>query len=161
MNDFDKAYKQHLEELWGKVGFIVNLSQMIEYNLANILAFNEILREFDKADSMYLFEYNSFVSRANNLYDELSKHTFGYGLKRAKEINFFTDDSLKRLHTICEERNFVVHHLFKDDLKPKYIETNPTFYFERLENLIENMSSANEDLTGIFKRQKDQFKLIW
>lgn len=59
MNDFDKAYKQHLEELWGKVGFIVNLSQMIEYNLANILAFDEILREFDNADSMYLFEYNT------------------------------------------------------------------------------------------------------
>ena len=37
MNDFDKTYKQHLEELWGKVGFIVDLSQMIEYNLANIM----------------------------------------------------------------------------------------------------------------------------
>ena len=161
MNDFDKAYKQHLEELWGKVGFIVNLSQMIEYNLANILAFDEILREFDNADSMYLFEYNAFVSRANNLYNKLSKHTFGYGLKRAKEINFFTDDSLKRLQKICEERNFVAHHLFKDDLKLKYIETDPTFYFERLENLIGNMHNANEDLTEIFKRQKDQFKLIW
>ena len=64
MNDFDKTYKQHLEELWGKVGFIVNLSQMIEYNLANILAFDEILRGFDNADSMYLFEYNIFVSKA-------------------------------------------------------------------------------------------------
>ena len=153
MNDFDKAYKQHLEELWGKVGFIVNLSQMIEYNLANILAFSEILRD--------LFEYNTFVSKANNLYDELSKRTFGYGLKRAKEINFFTEDSLKRLHKICAERNFVVHHLFKDDLKLKYIETDPTFYFERLEKLIEYMYEANEDLSRIFVLQKQAYKIIW
>ena len=55
----DKNCKKQLEELWGKVGFIVNLSQMIEYNLANILAFDEILREFNNADSMYLFEYNT------------------------------------------------------------------------------------------------------
>ena len=48
----DKNCKKQLEELWGKVGFIVNLSQMIEYNLANILAFGEILREFNNADSM-------------------------------------------------------------------------------------------------------------
>ena len=161
MNDFDKTYKQHLEELWGKVGFIVNLSQMIEYNLANILAFDEILREFDNADSMYLFEYNIFVSKANNLYNEFSKRTFGYGLKRAKEINFFTEDSLKRLHKICEERNFVVHHLFKDDLKLKYVETDPTFYFERLEKLIENMYEANEDLSRIFALQKQAYKIIW
>ena len=66
----DKNCKKQLEELWGKVGFIVNLSQMIEYNLANILAFDEILREFNNADSMYLFEYNTFVSKANNLYNE-------------------------------------------------------------------------------------------
>lgn len=161
MNDFDKAYKQQLEEVWGKVGFIVNLSQMIEYNLANILAFNEILREFDNKDSMYLLEYNTFAVKANDLYDQLSKHTFGYGLKRAKEIKFFTDDSLERLQTLCKERNFVVHHLFIDDLKQKHLETDPNFYFERLEHLINDMYSANEELTKIFKQQKDQFQLIW
>ena len=33
----DKKTEKQLVELWGKVGFIVNLSQMVEYNLANIL----------------------------------------------------------------------------------------------------------------------------
>ena len=161
MNNLNNNDQQQLEELWGKVGFIVNLSQMIEYNLANILAFDEILREFDNKDPIFLFEYNAFAVRANKLYDKLNKHTFGYGLKRAKEINFFTDDSLKRLHKICEERNFAIHHLFKDDLKLKYIEKNPTFYFERLENLIENMYEANEDLSRIFVLQKQAYKIIW
>ena len=49
--------KRYYKKVWGMVGFIVNLSQMIEYNLANILALNEILVAFDKEDSMYEFEY--------------------------------------------------------------------------------------------------------
>lgn len=35
--------KRYYKKVCGMVGFVVNLSQMIEYNLANILALNEIL----------------------------------------------------------------------------------------------------------------------
>lgn len=161
MRTLSEDMNERLTELWGKVGFIVNLSQMIEYNLANILAFDQLLKEFDNKDLLFLFEYNAFVSKANDLYNKLSEHTFGYGLKHAKEIKFFTDDSLNRLQKLCKERNFVVHHLFKDDLKQKHLETNPDFYFERLENLIEDMFSANEDLSQIFKLQKQAYKIIW
>ncbi len=35
----DKKIEKQLVDLWRKVGYIVNLSQMVEYNLANILAF--------------------------------------------------------------------------------------------------------------------------
>jgi hypothetical protein len=48
MNDIN----QNLQELWGKVGFIVHLSQMVEYNLANILSADELLREFEERDSI-------------------------------------------------------------------------------------------------------------
>ena len=61
--------EKQLKELWGKVGFIINLSQMIEYNLANILAFDEILREFETTDSMFVFEYNEFTSKYKSLFD--------------------------------------------------------------------------------------------
>jgi hypothetical protein len=43
----DKKIEKQLVHLWGKVGFIVNLSQMVEYNLANIVAVDEILREYE------------------------------------------------------------------------------------------------------------------
>ena len=62
---------------------------MVEYNLANILAFDEILREFETTDSMFVFEYNEFVERANDWYKKLSKKTFGAIVKRASEIKFF------------------------------------------------------------------------
>ena len=60
----NKKIEKELQSLWAKVGLIVNLSQMVEYNLANILAFDEILREFETTDSMFVFEYNEFVERA-------------------------------------------------------------------------------------------------
>lgn len=78
--------KKQLLHLWGKVGFIVHLSQMVEYNLANILAFDEILREFEERDSMFVIEYNEFAQRANEWYEKLSGKPLGASLNKAKEI---------------------------------------------------------------------------
>lgn len=161
MENIDSKIKKQLEELWGKVGLIVNLSQMLEYTLANILAFDEILKKFDNKNSMSVLEYNTFASRAEALYNELIKRPFGYGLREAERLKFFTDDSQKRLKRICEERNFVIHRVFRDDLKLNHLETDPEFYFERLELLIEDMYYANEELNNIFLQQKEQYKLIW
>ncbi len=137
--ELSKKTQKQLKELWGKVGFIVNLSQMIEYTLANILAFDEILREFEKTDSMFICEFNEFAETANKWYKILNEKTLGFGIKHAKAINFFTDESIQILEKICEERNFVVHHLFREDLTLKYLERKPSYYFERLETLINNM----------------------
>ena len=58
---------QNLQELWGKVGFIVHLSQMVEYNLANILSADELLRGFDTDNSMRIVDYNELVQKSNLL----------------------------------------------------------------------------------------------
>lgn len=156
-----RANKRDLILLWEKVGFIVNLSQMLEYNLANILAFDEILREFESTDSMFVFEYNEFVERANNWYKELSKRTCGGNFRMAKEIKFFTKESEKLLSKAIEKRNFVVHRIFKEDLQKNYLETNPKFYFNELEETIYLLNSINESLVEIFRKQKQEHKLIW
>ena len=153
--------KKQLFHLWGKVGFIVHLSQMVEYNLANILAFDEILREFEERDSMFVFEYNEFAQRANEWYEKLSGKPLGTSLNRAKGIKFFTDESEKLLSQAIEKRNYVVHHLFKEDLRNNHLETDPTFFYEELEETIGLLHSINESLTDIFKKQKEEYKFIW
>lgn len=60
--------KRYYKKVCGMVGFVVNLSQMIEYNLANILALNEILVAFDKEDSMYEFEYAELLRKTDDWY---------------------------------------------------------------------------------------------
>jgi len=111
-----KEIEKQLKCLWEKVGVVVNLSQMVEYNLANILAFDEILREFEDRDSMFVFEYNELSQRANKCYNELSKQALGDILKEARKIKIFTKKSEKTLLHAIEKRNYVIHHLFKDDL---------------------------------------------
>lgn len=156
-----KNIEEKWKHLWGKVGFIVNLSQMIEYSLANVLAFNEILREFDYRESMCVFEFNEIAERANVLYEELSKKPLGFGIKKARQQGYFRDISQDWLEEVCRERNFVVHELFKQDLFDKHLETDPEFYNERLEKLIEEMYLIYNDLNEIIAQQKAEYKLIW
>ena len=153
--------EENLVQLWGKVGFIVNLSQMIEYNLSNILAFDEILREFEDKESMTILEFNDLTTKANEWYKKLQSKPLGNILKRVKEVEFFSIDTIERIKAMCEERNYVVHQLFKEDLKLKYLKTDPSYYFERLENLIEEMYSINNDLSDILEKQKNEYKLIY
>ena len=152
---------QNLQELWGKVGFIVHLSQMVEYNLANILSADELLRGFDTDNSMRIVDYNELVKKSNEMYHKLSGIPLGGVLKQAKKVNFFNEDGLELLEKACKKRNYVVHNLFRDDLKPRHLETDPEFYFEELENTIEILHEINEVLTKIFERQKQEFELIY
>ena len=108
-----------------------------------------------------MFEYNEFVERSNNWYEKLSKRTLGGNLIRAKEIKFFTEESEVLLSKAIEKRNYVMHNLFKDDLKNKYLETNPKHYFSELEETISLLNTINESLVEIFKQQKEEHKLIW
>ena len=150
-----------LIELWGKVGFIVHLSQMVEYNLANVLSADELLRKFEERDTMRIVEYNEFAKKSNKMYHKLSGKSLGGILKRAEKIDFFNREGLKLLQEACKKRNYVVHHLFRDDLKLKHLETDPQFYFEELETTIRLLYEINEVLLKIFKQQKQEFNLIY
>lgn len=153
-------YHRKLKALWGKVGFIVHLSQMVEYNLANILSADELLREFEEPHFAPLIEYNKLAQKSNELYHKLSCIPLGGILKQAKKVKFFNEDGIELLEKACQKRNYVVHHLFRDDLEPKHLENDPQFYFDELENTIETLHEINEVLTKIFERQKQEFKLI-
>ena len=134
---------------------------MLEYNLANILYADELLRGFDTDNSMRIVDYNELVQKSNEMYHKLSGIPLGGVLKQAKKVNFFNEDGLELLEKACKKRNYVVHNLFRDDLKLRHLETDPEFYFEELENTIEILHEINEVLTKIFERQKQEFKLIY
>ncbi len=113
--------EEKLMALWGKVGFILNLSQMVEYNIANILAFDEILKPFENNSIVDMDIYNEFARKADELYKELSRKTLGYGINKMFKKGIFLNNSKEYLKKVCDERNYVVHSLFKEDLHLKKI----------------------------------------
>ncbi len=155
--EIDEQYS----EVLGKVGLIVHFSQLIEYNVANILAFDDLLDKFNDNDEMYSFEYEQFKKQAEKLYETLSSKPMGASLEKAKKVRFFTKDSYDRLRSMCDERNWAVHQLFKEDLELGHIETDPIFYFDKLENIIDDMSAINQELIKIFQNQKQEYNCIW
>lgn len=153
--------KEKLVQLWGKVGLIINLSQMIEYNLTNILATDEILREFEDRDSMTIIEFNELAEKSNSWGHFLEIKPLGNIIKRAKEVKFFTDESVKTLETVLERRNEVAHHMFKKDLIEKHLENDPAHYFPYLEETIQLFYTVNESLSKIYLEQKKEYKMIY
>jgi hypothetical protein len=156
-----KKIEKQLVHLWGKVGFIVNLSQMIEYNLANILSANEILKEFEHRDSMTILEFNDLAKESNKWLDILGKSTMGSVIKRAKEVKYFTDEAINILENVLKRRNHIAHQLFVDDLKDKHLETNPKHYYKYLEETIDLMHKTNNSLLEISKQQREEYKTIY
>ena len=156
-----KKVEKQLVHLWGKVGFIVNLSQMIEYNLANILSADEILREFEHRDSMTVLEFNDLAKESNNWLVKLEKSTMGSVIKRAKEVRYFSDESINILEDVLKRRNYIAHKLFVDDLKDKHLETNPKHYYKYLEETIDLMHTINNTLLAINKKQREEYKTIY
>lgn len=84
--------------------------------------------------------------------------TMGNIIAHARRIKFFTEESEQLLAQINSERNFIIHNLFKEDLFLQHIDTNPAFYFPRLEALIDKMYNANAQLNDIFKQQKTEYR---
>lgn len=153
-------YKSSYEKVWGSVGFVVNLSQMIEYNLANILALNEILLTFDNEESMYEFEYAKLLNKTDEWYKKLDKLELGKVLKEIKKKDIITEEFIKYLDEIRTERNFFVHNMFKEDLFTKEFQNNPKKFIPRLQELVRKMNAANEELVEIFDELKQEVKLI-
>lgn len=153
--------KRYYKKIWGMVGFVVNLSQMIEYNLANILALNEILVAFDKEEFMFEFEYAELLKKTDEWYKKIDKLELGKLLENIKSRTDFTEEFIVFLTEIRTERNYFVHNVFKEDLFKKEFQNNPKQFIPRLQQLIGKMHSANEELVNIFADMKKEVKLIY
>ena len=153
--------KRYYKKIWEMVGFVVNLSQMIEYNLANILALNEILVAFDKEEFMFEFEYAKLLKKTDEWYKKIDKLELGKLLKNIKSRTDFTEEFIVFLTEIRTERNYFVHNVFKEDLFTKEFQNNPKQFIPRLQQLIGKMHSANEELVNIFADIKKEVKLIY
>ena len=146
--------ENELQEIYSKIGFIVHLSQMIEYNLAYILALDNLQTKLEKKELEFVYEYNEIVDESNKWYDKLTRMTLGSILKKAKEIKYFTKSSYKLLKKVLTERNEIIHNFFKKDLKDKILEKTPSYFKDYLSEQISEFCIINNELIRILEDEK-------
>ena len=147
-----------LEKMWGSVGFIMHLAQLIEYNIVNIIAGYEFLKDTNAQKKMTIGEYEKRAYRSNKKLHSLTdnKNTMGNVVKAAKDVNLFDEELTAKIDAIKERRDYYAHIFFKEQLLTKDMENDPDTLLDQLSLDIFEMNSINNQLLGIDKKQREE-----
>ena len=150
-----------LEKIWGSVGFIMHLSQLIEYNLVNIIAGYKFLKDVDAQKQMSFDEYKKRAIASNKILNNLgTDKTMGQVVGAAKDAHIFDEELTKRIDAIKERRDYYAHTFFKEQLFTKDMENNPDILLDMLVEDIGELNSINSQLLEIDQKQREEAKNI-
>lgn len=153
--------KKKLEKIWGSVGFIMHLSQLIEYNIVNIIAGHKFLQDIDVQKGISIEKYIQRANASNKKLHNLSdKKTMGDVVNAAKDVNLFEADLVNKIDHVKSRRDYYAHTFFKEQLFSKDMENNPNILLDMLSQDINEMASLNDQLLAIDIKQREQAKEI-
>ena len=141
-------------EMCSKIGHILHVIQMIEYNIANILS----LEEFERINGRPVTtkDIEQIKVSINEKYGKLAIKTFGQLKAEIKKSKCLTNVDIEELSKIVEYRNYIVHHCFKEKLLRDELST-----FEDVDEFIDELNEydnlireLNDQLVEIFKQNK-------
>lgn len=145
----EKVYR----EMYSRIGHILHIVQMIEYNIANILS----LEEFEKINGKLVREDDIQQVKKNIdiKYKKLTKKTFGKLGKEIKKSSYLSNLNLEALEKIIVYRNYIVHSCFKEKLLKNELSLNDIDDFmDELNDYELIIMSLNEALLDVFKKHK-------
>lgn len=158
INNMDE---EKLERIWGSVGFIMHLSQLIEYNIVNIIAGHKFLKDVKAQKSMNIEEYERKAIASNKILRNLSyKKTMGNVINAAKDIHLFDEELTNKLDAIKEKRDYYAHIFFKEQLFTKDMENNPNILLDQLSQDVNDLKEINDKLLEIDAKQRQKAKRI-
>jgi len=144
--------------LYGRVGFITALSQMIEYNLAEIQAYVEAISNLEEGQCQ-AEKRDEVLKKANAIYKKGLTQTLGWNINRVKELGLFDEhpEIINKLVIVWRERNYVTHQLFKDDVRTEKIQRHLQKVLNRLGNDVGTMNNMNETLISLLQNLVARF----
>ena len=153
--------KEKLDKVWGSVGFIMHLAQLIEYNLVNIIAGHKFLKDIDSQKIMTIDEYEKRAQESNKMLHNIGgKRTMGYVVNIAKDLHLFDDELEKRISAVKDKRDYYAHRFFKEQLFTKEMENNPGVLLNQLSQDVDEMCKINDKLLEIDSQQREDAKEI-
>ncbi len=146
-------------EMYCRVGHILHIIQLCEYNLANILSLEEY--EQKKGEVLSPNDVEELKIAINGKYEKLSSCTFGKLKKEVSGSLYLSDMNLDALKKIVDYRNYIVHRCFKEKLVNGELSSldDVDRFVNELNGFEEQVASLNEYLVSVFKQNKT--KEIW
>lgn len=149
-------------EMYSRVGAIVHLSQMIEYNLANILAIGKMKNKIVQEEPISKARLAELKVYCNKEYTRLNRLTLGKIKDSIADSPYINSSLSETIETVLKERNYIVHNVFKDNLFSKRFEDLDEVekYIDELNDIEFKMRELNNQLLVIFKEHKIQRVII-
>lgn len=129
------------EQIYSKVGIILNISQAIEYNLHYIIIYDNILKScFTKEEVI------KKLQTKNEYYESIAKQSIGNSLDLARKTKIFDEDFLVSLSKSVHMRNYYAHRFFKENFETNDLDKDPKKYIEKLDKDIKKLNDMNKEL---------------
>ncbi len=141
-------------ELYGRIGCIFHTIQMIEYNMANIIALEEF--EKNKKNVYSKKDVERIRNKIDKKFNNISSLTFGGLNTLVVNSKYLSIVDIDELHKIKTYRDFLAHRCFKDKLLDESLKTleQVDAFIDELNDYDIRCRTMNEQLLEIFKNNK-------
>ena len=151
-----------MDNVYLKIGEIIKIVQYIEYNLAELIEYKQILNLFESKSTVSNEVFERTEKKAKKLREKLSTSTLGNVIGFVKKYNIFSLNELKNLEDILGKRNDLVHQYFKrkdfekqsDNVRFIQIEAN------YLKNFLRKADSFNDNLCELLEEYEAEYDMI-
>lgn len=140
-------------EMYSRIGCILHIFQMVEYNIANILS----VEEFEKINGRIVSEEDieQLKEDIKHKYKQMTKMMFGDLQKEIKKSKYLANIELDALKNIGKYRNYLVHNCFKEKLIDNKSSLEDVDKFvDDLNDFEALISDFNNQLVKIFEAHK-------
>lgn len=141
-------------ELYCRIGYIFHVIQMIEYNIANIIALEKF--EKFKKDVYTKKDVEKIRKSIDKKFNNISSLTFGGLNKLVDSSKYLSSLDKDELHKIKDYRDFLAHRCFKEKLLDESLKT-----LEQVDAFIDELNEyevrcklMNKSLLNIFKENR-------
>jgi hypothetical protein len=148
--------------LYTNIGYFIQMSQMLEYNLRILLCYAKSLEEIESGEIT-----TSRVDEIHKKYDDyyLSTYKDKFVLGRLKDevakLNLFEPDVIAIFKAINDYRTQVVHKIFQNNNNSKVFEQSDNvleYIMKRLVPMAESATTANEFVVKCIEAHREDFR---
>ena len=149
-------------EMYCRIGCVLHIVQMIEYNLANIMSIELI--EKRKHQFFGLNELEDTKKKIRERFVKLSSKDFTFGrlVREARKCAYLKSIDFHELEMIVDYRNYLAHICFKEKLMNGTLNTieEKDKFAKELADYESRIAEMNDQLVDIFKERNRQIVTI-